>query len=340
MSRNLPIWSPSIGDVTLTAALLAQIQGGKGGGFASTAITTVGAGVLTAAGIAGGQITRTGSVAAYTDTTDTAANIVLALGGWQATLSFQFNIKNATAYPQTITGGTGVTFSAAAVVPPFSIGEYYGTMGGTLAAPTVTVTHIETVPIRAAQAVSNPQATALATVGAGAITVAALNGGVLTRSGTQIAAFADTTDTGPNIISGMPVLLAIGASVEWTYVNNTIFPGTVTAGSGVTITGAAIVPANSWTKYLITYTGAGTVTFLCIGQGFFPKRGVTSAANGATPVAVVDAAVTAGSQISLTLATSGGTPHGAFVSSVTPGSGFSINSLAGDTSTYAYEIRG
>lgn len=339
--RTLTVFSPPIGDVVLNAALLNEILGGAGGSIISTLITTVGAGVLSAAGLVGGQIGRTGPVAAYTDTTATAAAIVAALGGFQLGQTFETRIKNATAFVQTLQGGTGVTLPATAIVPPLCAGNYFGTVGGTAAAPTVTFIHEETVPIYAAARISDEQASALNTVGAGTILAASMNAGVTTRGGVQIAAFADTLDTGPNIIAGVSALSAvIGSAVEWTYANNTIFPATLGGASGSSIVGATVVPANSWAKYLITYTAAGTVVLTCIGQGYFPKVGVTAAANGATPVAVVDAAVTANSIITLSLKTAGGTPHGAFVSSVTPGTGFSINSLAGDTSTYTYEIRG
>lgn len=53
-----------------------------GTGFANaTAIVTVGAGVWTAASIASGNINRTGPVGAFTDTTDTAQNILAAIQG-------------------------------------------------------------------------------------------------------------------------------------------------------------------------------------------------------------------------------------------------------------------
>lgn len=339
MTKSVTVWSPVTGDLLLTAALLQEILGGNSG-IATTPITTVGAGVLTAAALVGGQIGRTGPVAAYSDTTDTAAAIVTALGGFVSGQTFISRIKNATAFVQTLLGGTGVTLPAAAVIPPLACGSYFGTVGGTAASPTVTFTHMVTVPIYAGARISDEQASALVTVGAGTILAAGMNAGVTTRGGTQIAAFADTTDTAAAIIAGVSNLTAVvGSATEWTYVNNTIFPATLGGGTGVSFVGATVIPANSWAKYLVTYTAAGTIVITALEQGYFPKSG-TVVANGATPVAVVDANVTAGSQIALTLKTVGGTPHGAFVSSVTAGTGFSINSLASDTSTYNYEIRG
>lgn len=338
MAKNLWVLSPPIGDVLLTSALLSEILGGDAATVIDTPITTVGNGVLTAAGLLGGQITRTGPTGAFTDTTDTAAAIVAALGGFVAGQTFTFIIKNATQYMQTIAAGAGVTLPASVVVPPICAIQYFAVVGGTVAAPTVTFNHQFTIPIREAAVIADPQASALITVGAGIILGASIAAGVTTRGGTQTAVFTDTTDSAANILSGVPSLNIVGSAVEWTYVNNTVFPATIHAGATVTLTDT-VVPANSWAKFLVSFSGAGAVTMVNIGQGFFPHSG-TVVANGATPVAVTDANVTANSVIVLTLKTVGGTAHGAFVSAVTAGTGFSINSLASDTSTYNYTILG
>lgn len=337
-NRRLTVWTPA-GDVVLTPTLLQEILGGSIS-IVNTAITTVGAGVLTAAGLIGGLITRTGSTAAYIDTTATAAAIVTALGGFYAGQTFTTRIKNGTGFPQTLAGGTGVTMPASVIVPPFSIATYVGTVGGTAASPTVTFVHVSTVPINVTTETVNPSSVALNTVGAGALTVAGMNAGITTRGGTQTAAFADTTDTAANIIAGISALLADNATAEWTYVNNTVFPATITAGVGVTVSGQAVIPANSWARYLITRVSSSAVTAVCIAQGYFPKAG-TFTANGATPVTVTDARFTDNSQVSITLKTVGGTvgaiPH---LATVTPGTGFTVVGTASDTSVYNYEIRG
>lgn len=79
-------------------------------------ITTVGAGVLTAAAIATGIIRRTGPVGGFTDTTDTAANIINALlcGSGQISpdcvpgTSFRLLYINTVAQAMTFAAGTGV----------------------------------------------------------------------------------------------------------------------------------------------------------------------------------------------------------------------------------------
>ena len=63
----------------------------------------------------------------------------------------------------------------------------------------------------------------------------------------------------------------------------------------------------------------------------------TFVANGATPVTVVDAGVTANSIIVSTLKTVGGTVGAVpAVKTITPGTGFTIGATASDTSTYNY----
>lgn len=307
-----------------------------------TVISTVGNGTLTAAALVGGQINRSGPTAAYTDTTDTAANIVAALPAFVAGEEFRVVLKNATIYSQTIAAGTGVTLPGTVLVPGLTESTYFVTIGGTSASPTATFTHVGTAPIHTSQYLSVPVTTALSTVGAGTITAAGIFGGVTLRSGTQVAVFTDTTDTAANIITLIGAGSAIiGQSVFYTYVNNTVFPATITGGTGVTVSGILTVPANSWVKYLVTYTAAATVTVVGVEQGYFPSVG-TYINNGATPVTVANTAVTAGSNIIFTLKTVGGTVSASppNIKTITPGTGFTVAGLASDTSTYNYEIRG
>ena len=191
---------------------------------------------------------------------------------------------------------------------------------------------------------NNPVATALTTVGAGTITAAGVAGGVTLRSGST-AAFTDTTDTAANIIaSRWPNSAALNSSFNYTYVNNTVAPATLTGGTGVTVSGATVVPPNSWVRYLVTYTAANTLTMVGIEQGYFPHSGTFVALTGGgtgNAVTVADANVTATSNIIVTLKAVGGSvgaiPH---VQTITPGTGFTMVNTASDTSTYAYTILG
>ncbi len=97
---------------TTTGAIAALATGGSLAPAANTNITTVGNGTLTAAAIVGRIITRSGPVAAFTDTTDTAANIIAALPA-DAIIgqSFEVNIVNTTIYAETVAAGLNVTLS-------------------------------------------------------------------------------------------------------------------------------------------------------------------------------------------------------------------------------------
>lgn len=332
-----PLWSSVIGDVP--PALLTELFGSDS--IVNTTLTTVGNGTLTATALVGGQISRTGPTGPFTDTTDTAANILTADGGdFVAGDTFLIRIKNLTAFPETITAGAGVTWSAVTVIPPFSVGNYFATLGGTQAAPTFAISHMGTSPAFLTGAAVAPVATPLTTVGAGVITAAGFAGGVTTRSGSTTA-FSDTTDTADAIIAaGFSSASAIGSSFTYTYVNNTVAAATLGGGTGVTVSGITVVPAHSWAEYLVTYTAADTITMVGIEQGYFPKVG-TLVASGATGTTVSDARVTAASQVVLTLATVGGTIAGApFLSAITPGTSFVVKAGASDTSTYTYAILG
>lgn len=336
MGLNFPLWSSTIGDVA--PALINELLGSDA--IMNTTISTVGNGTLTGAGLIGGQISRNGPTAAFTDTTDTAAAILVADGGdFVPGDSFQVRIKNLTAFPQTIQAGAGVTWSLVTVIPPFSVGNYFGTFGGTSAAPTVAFSHMSTTPAFITGAAVAPVATALTTVGAGTITAAGLAGGVTLRSGATTA-FSDTTDIADSIIAAaFSSVAAIGSSFTYTYVNNTVAAATIGGGTGVTVSGVTVVPANSWAEYLVTYTAASTITMVGVEQGFFPKSG-TVTANAATPVVVSDPRVTAGSNIILTYASGSVGATGAFVSAKTAGTSFTIKSVTSDTAVYNYVILG
>lgn len=191
---------------------------------------------------------------------------------------------------------------------------------------------------------TNTKITVLSTIGAGTITAAGIYGKITNRTGTQVAAFTDTTDTATALLALLPASAqVIGQSYVYRYENNTAFPVTITGGAGVTVSGVTTLPANSWAEWLLTFTAIATPTVTLVGfeQGYFPHVG-TYVNNGATPVTVVDANVTAGSIISFTLKTVGGTVSASApnIKTITPGTGFTVAGLASDTSTYNYEIRG
>lgn len=297
-----------------------------------TNITSATGTTITAAQFLTGLINRTGPTANYTDTTDTAAAFAAAISPPSYPTSFYVDIKNAVPFIETLTGGTGVTFSSSSAVPPNSIAEFLVVLSS---ATTAVFNHVFTSPI-----VNETLeiATALSTVGAGTITGAGIAGRVTTRTGST-SAFTDTTDTAANIIAAQPNA-HIGDSWEYTYTNSTVAVATLTGGTGVTVSAVTAVPANSWARYLVTYTAAATITMVGISQGFLPHSG-TFTNNGASTVTTADANVTVGSAITITLKTVGGTvgpiPH---LLTITPGTGFATVGTASDTSVYNYTILG
>lgn len=324
---------------TTTAAIagLANLVGGQE--IIETSITTVGAGTLTAAALVGGQIARTGPVAAYTDTTDTAVAIVAALPGFTVNQTFLIRIKNATAFTQTLAAGAGVTLPATVIIPAFSFGWYFATVTSTTA---VTLTHMGTEIITVGTSISLPAISSLATVGAGTILAASMVGGIVSRSGAQSAtAFTDTTDTAANIIAANASLVnKIGAAMIVKYQNTTNAPATITGGTGVTVSVITVVPANSTASYMLTYTAAATLTMVGFELALAPTTS-TFTSNGATPVTVANTAVSPNSIITTTLKTVGGTVGATqTIKTITPGTGFTIVGLASDTSVYNYSIVG
>ena len=244
---------------TTTTGAIAALASVAFGSDVVTNITTVGNGTLTAAGLVGGVINRTGPVAAYSDTVATASQIYTQAGS--VTGSFYTIIKNTTPFLQTLVTTTGITLPTSVKVPPNSAATYLVTIVSSVA---TTFSHVETVPLttNALEIV-----TALTTVGAGTITAAGIAGGVTTRTG-AVAAFIDTTDTATAIIAAQPNA-HIGLSWEYTYRNNTVAPATLAGGSGVTVSGITIIPANGNVKYLVTYTAATTITMVAVSTGSF-----------------------------------------------------------------------
>jgi hypothetical protein len=107
--------------------------------------------------------------------------------------------------------------------------------------------------------------TALATVGAGAITAAMLVSGLLMRTG-PTGAYADTTDTATQILAALDSP-AVGDSWDFFHVNGVAYICTFTAGAGVTLEGVTANAASKVRMYRITITGIATPAILITGIG-------------------------------------------------------------------------
>lgn len=266
----------------------------------NTAITTVGNGTLTTAGLAGGVITRSGPVAAYTDTTATAAQIYSQIGSITS-VAFLTRIKNTTAFAQTIAAGSGVTLPTSVIIPANSVGTYLVTVN---TSTTATFVHVQTVPLTTN---TLEIVTTLSTVGAGTITAAGIAGAITNRTGSQSGTpFTDTTDTATAIIAAQPNA-HIGVSWEYTYQNTTNAVATLTGGSGVTVSGITAVNAGYTARYLVTYTAAATITMVGFssGQSLASTQQSATFAGSTSGTTILKASATAGSTTQTLPAVSG-----------------------------------
>ena len=93
---------------------------------------------------------------------------------------------------------------------------------------------------------------------------------VLSLTGTLGAGAALTTPTATAILAALPNA-AIGRTYTLRFINNSSanFAWTITAGTGVTVTGTATVAQNTFREYAVTVTAVGTpaVTLQNIGAG-------------------------------------------------------------------------
>lgn len=250
---------------TTTSAIAALGQDTQLPPVKNTAITTAGNGTLTAAAIVGGYITRTGPTGAYSDATDTATNIVNALAAYVANESFVVSIKNATAFAQTITAGTGVTLPSAVIVSPQSVATYLVTV---TAPTTVTWVHMRTTLIDAIPPAQFTTASLTAgTLGVGVITGAAFT--VLTNTGATPG--AQTVRTAAQMLADFPGM-RVGDSYILRVVNTGAGTLTLTADAGptVTLTGTATIAQNIFRDYIVTFNTATTATIQSIGSGVSP----------------------------------------------------------------------
>lgn len=254
------------GNSTNVALALMDLKASLGP-LAITAVanTTVGAGTLTAASMITQGITRSGSVAAYTDTTATAAQIVTALGTGvpaDSIVSWVLLIRNTVSFAETITGGTGVTVSGLSVVPPNSTGVFLMSIDVTSAA--ATMIGIGAIPQTFLEngKFSTVSTATSATAGIGELTSARHTFYEYTTDG----AFALTTRTATEMFGDMP-----GAYIGLTFFltilnrgNNTV---TLTAGSGVTISGEATVATLVTRTWLCRFTSASAMTITSLTKG-------------------------------------------------------------------------
>lgn len=245
-----------------STADIAQLSAFTSSSTVITALNTVGAGTVTAAGIIGKFTQRGGSQSgsSFTDTTATAAAIIAALpAGVAIGASFIWRYLNTTNAQATLTGGTGVTVSMITVIPAGQWTEYLVTY---TAANTMTFVGAESGRIASLPVTQFTTAADATTFAAGALTgsnwvnhanTADTPGTVNTRTATQM--FGDT----PNALAGQSYMLRIRHNGAATL--------TVGAGSGVTITGTATIATTTFRDFMVTFNTATTATMQDMGSG-------------------------------------------------------------------------
>lgn len=209
----------------------------------NTALNTVGAGTITAAGIVGGITTRGGAQSStpFTDTTAAASAIIALLPAATIGESFEYTYRNTTNATATITGGTGVTVSGITSVPAGYTATYLLTYTAT---NTITMVGIST-----AQAGSTQNSVALAgstsgttTVVASAVagtttqTLPAVTGTVASTSGSNLA-IIDIKRTSASVTKNASAAYSNVTGLSQTVVAGTYqfvcyLPSTVASGTG------------------------------------------------------------------------------------------------------------
>lgn len=221
-----------------------------------TALNTVGAGTITAAGIAGQITTRGGaqSGSAFTDTTDTAAQIVAAVPDAVAGRSFLWTYRNDTDAQATITNGSGVT--VAAIVPKNSWATFLVKLDSLTAVSITQVDRGRNVVLPAAKVTTGTAAT----FAAGDITGAdwvdyinnASNATLTTRTAAQMFADIPNCQVGYNYKLAIRNLNATGA---------TLTP----ADASVTLSGTMTIAQNVTRFFEVNFTSATACTITSMG---------------------------------------------------------------------------
>lgn len=227
----------------------------------NTLISTVGDGTLTAAALVGGAIGRNGSVAAFTDTTATGAQLDAALPNNNPT-SWFVQIRNATAFGETIAAGTGVTLSGRTLIPANSAGTFLITKTTTATYTMVGVsiheqTFVNTEGFVATADNGTTQTLTAAMIVGGRKTYHVTTGGTTPSLTLPLATAMDTAL--PAMATGQSYILRI--------INSNSGTATVVTNTGWTTSGTLTIATNTWREFLIVDGGVATYTITSVGTG-------------------------------------------------------------------------
>lgn len=234
--------------------------GGSGKARTNTAIATVGNGSLTANALVGGLITRSGSVAAFTDTTVAASAIVTALGNPTIGASWTVLINNTTAFPETIAAGSGVTLSGTLVVPPISVGEFLVTYtaAGAVSMVGLGSQMLTNLPVAQYATAALQTATMTGAQVAGADIVVFDNTGT-TPGNLQMPTAAQLVAAIPNAQPGFSYMLQVRNS------SGAANTATITTNTGITLTGTMTIAQTVTRSFVVTLNSLIAVTVQSIG---------------------------------------------------------------------------
>lgn len=244
-------------------------------------------------------------------------------------------------------GGTGiVTIENADDTDAFASPPPLGSVApNTVAATTVTATHNSTFNTIQVGTLTATGLTVLNTTQIGGLTTTNLTAtgqasfttlqvGTLTATGLTTLASAAVSTLAVSALTATGNTSLVTTQVSTLTATGLASLSTTHIGGLTTLVGGLVATAGN-AAFSTTQVGPLTVTQI---TSLTPSG--TFNANGATPVTVANAAVTANSQILITLKTAGGTVAQPFVATITPSTGFTVNSAALNTSTYNYTIIG
>ncbi len=232
-----------------------------------TTLSTVGAGTVTAAGIAGAITSRTGSQSGtpFTDTTDTAANIIAAMPNAHIGQSFEYTYQNTTNAVATLTGGVGVTVSGITSV-----------LAGASARFLVTYTAAATINMvgfQSAQAASASQQSAVfagSTSGTTTLKASAVAGTTTQTLPAVTGVTASTSGSNLAIIDIKRTSAAVTANATTTYANVTGLSQTVVVGTYAfrCVLPSTVASGTGGIKYAFNYTTAVLSSLQSSAAGF------------------------------------------------------------------------
>jgi len=276
---------------------------------AITTLSTVGAGTITAAGIAGGITSRTGSQSGtpFTDTTATADLIIAAQTYIRIGDSWEYTYQNNTNAVATLTGGTGVTVSGITAIPAGATATYLLTY---TAASTITMVGFNSGEANSA---SQPQlilagstsgtatVVAPAVAGSNTQTLPAVTGTIASTTGTNLA-IIDVKRTTAAVTKNASIAYSnvTGLSftvVPGTYVFKLVLPSTVASGT------AGIKYAFNYTTAVLSSLQSSAVGFTAAAAATQNVTSTTTQADLFTQAAVVIRTIIEGTMV----VTTGGT---------------------------------